>query len=536
MRRVPDPIDGASVAAWLAALVAAIGAALSVRFGTFVPWGTDAGGYVEAAYRWADGRLAEPSPLALWASWVVADGAIGMPLGFRPGLPAGTDVSEYPAGLPLLMAAALRLAGDAGPYLVAPFCCGLLVWCTFDLARRLGGPWGGLLAAVLAAASPLTLVMAVQPMSDVPATALWLLALAMALRTGVGAAAACGAAASLAMLVRPNLAPFAIIVGLLVLLTHTRPPAGARGAWAPVVVAAAAMTAGPLLVMWTSQVLYGSPFESSYWGGWNWMFSTSYIAKNLGLAPGFLVALHSPLAFAGLLTPLLVWRPSRLTAGLEPRRVAVTCVLIGLMNYLLYLTYLPYDDPHFLRFQMPAVMCLFVLLAGLSAWLWRRLRAWGRPLAPLALIPAVVVLLYPRGLLLYPLTFQGPQTRVVLMGRYLATVLPAEAVVLTHLHGGAMAHYTNRPVVRLDRLPADALDRTVADLVAHGHEPVLLVGEEDEIPALRARFPSSPLVRLDWAPRARALSTGGFAYFRIADQARYAAGERWPVDVLRPPG
>ncbi len=520
----------------LVGLLAAIGSALAVRFSTFAPWGTDAGGYVEAAYRWADGRLLEPSPLALWAPWVWADGAVAVPLGFRPGLPSGTDVSEYPAGLPLLMAAALRLAGEAGPYLVSPLCFGVLIWCAFGLARRLGGAWCGLIAATLTTTSPLTFGMAVQPMSDVPSTALWLVALEMAFRPGVGPAVACGAAVTGAVLVRPNLAPIAALVGLIVLLTQTRSPDGARRPWVPVGVAAATMLTGPLILMWTQQVLYGHPLASSYWGGWDWMFSTNYIEKNLRLSPGFLVGLHSPVAFAGLLTPMLVWWRPNEGGSRDSSRVAFACVGVAVFNFALYLTYLPYDDPHFLRFQMLAVVCLFVLLAGLSTWLWRALRPHGGILAPLALVPAVVVLLYPRTLLLYPLTFQAPQTRVVLMGKYLQAELPQNAVILTHLHGGAMAHYTNRPVVRLDRVVSDGLDRVVSDLVVHGYEPVLLLGEEDEIPALPSRFPASPLVRLDWSPRARALSVGGLALYYVTDRERYLAGTRWPVDILRPPG
>jgi len=313
-------------------------------------------------------------------------------------------------------------------------------------------------------------------------------------------------------------------------MTNVRATAVVRARWAPVVVAVVAMTTGPLLVMWTQYLLYGGLFAPSYRSAWDWMFSTSYIPRNLELAPGFLTALHSRVAFAGLLTPLLVGiGPGRRDATDEQRRIAIACLAVAVINFLLYLPYYPYEDPHSIRFQMPAVVCLFVLLAGLSAWLWRRLRAWTPALAALALVPAAVVLLSPRALLLYPLSFQQSHTRVALMGHYLQAVVPANAVILAYLQSGPMAHYTNLPVVRLDQLPADALDRVVADLVAHGYEPVLLLGEDDDVPDLATRFPSSPLARLDWPARARAVSNGGFAYFRVADRALYAAGARWPV-------
>jgi 4-amino-4-deoxy-L-arabinose transferase-like glycosyltransferase len=85
------------------------------------------------------------------------------------GLPGGI-VPTYPPGLPLVMAAAQRLAGEGAVHAVVPLQGGVAVWLTFLLGRRLGGARAGLAAALLLASSPVFLAAAVRPMSDLPAT------------------------------------------------------------------------------------------------------------------------------------------------------------------------------------------------------------------------------------------------------------------------------------------------------------------------------------------------------------------------------
>ena len=83
------------------------------------------------------------------------------------------------------------------PFLIVPACAALMVWCTFLLGRRLDDDVTGAASAVLLACSPIFLYQAVQPMSDVPAAALWLAAL-VALRARIAAGrdrGSCGVAA-----------------------------------------------------------------------------------------------------------------------------------------------------------------------------------------------------------------------------------------------------------------------------------------------------------------------------------------------------
>ena len=105
-------------------------------------------------------------------------------------------------------------------FAVVPVLGALTVWLTFVLGRRLGDEASGAAAAMLMAASPAFLYQVVQPMSDVPATALWAAALVALthpqLIESVWRAALAGMATGAAILIRPNLVPIAGVAALVV--------------------------------------------------------------------------------------------------------------------------------------------------------------------------------------------------------------------------------------------------------------------------------------------------------------------------------
>ena len=74
----------------------------------------------------------------------------------------------------------------------------------------------------------------------------------------------------------------------------------------------------------------------------------------------------------------------------------------------------------------------------------------------------------------------------------------------------------------------------MASLERYGAHPVLVVDEELEEAAFKAGFKESPIAALDWPARAEFITTGRIRYFVVSDLARYLAGERWVIDVLRP--
>lgn len=517
MFRTP-PADRFAVLA--AIVIAGLVAAYGIRCNFYVAGGTDSSGYVSAATRWQTGELYRPAPLHLWAAWPNAV-ASASPVAYRPALTAGTDIQIYPLGLPVVFAAAAIAGGSLAPFLVAPLFAALLTGCAFLLGRMAGGSVAGLVAATLVAVTPVTLLHTVDAMSDVPAAALWLLAWRLSLGATRGGAAAAGAAAAAAILIRPNLAPLAIVPGVLTLLgadSRLGQPRTWRIAHAGVFGLVAA--SGALVVAWSQAVLYGGPFTPGY-VEWDTFFRRAHVMPNLALYPRLLTDLHTPLVLVGLIAPL--WCRSRVTWS----ALAMLAGTVGI-----YLPYLSLDGWPFLRFLLPGLAALFVLTATVVAvaaeWLWRRAR-W---LTPIALVPVALVIWQAAPERRHALNEWQPQTRVRLMGHYLDEVLPVNAAVLSFTHSGAVRHYTDRQVVRLDLLEPSTLDRVVDDLQRHGYVPVFVLDEALEGEAFRARFAASRYGRLDWPPRATFTAVTRIWYFVAADQARAAAGDRWVTDAV----
>ena len=494
-----------------AILIAATVAAIGVRSNFFVAGGTDSSGYLSAAERWRSGELFAPAPLHWWATWPSA-AASASPVAYRPSPSPGTDLSVYPLGLPVFFAAAQSIGGSLAPFVVAPLFAALLTWCAFLLAARHAGAAAGLLAAVLIASSPVTLLHTVDAMSDVPAAGCFALAWVMSMRRGSGSALAAGAAVSAMAMIRPNLAPLAVVPGVLVLIT-----AGWRGMW----LFAATACVGPLLVVWTQWVLYGGPFVPGY-VEWQGFFRVAHVAPNLELYPRLIMNLHTPLLLLGVLGVLV-----------KPSPVGWSAFGVLVLNLAIYLPYLSLDDWPFLRFLLPGLTALFMLFSALVVGIGEWLATRSRWLAPLALVPIVIVLSAGSPQRRYALNEWTAQTRVRLMGHYLREVLPQNAAVLSFTHSGAVRHYTSRQVVRLDLLDPATLDRVVDDLRRYGYHPVFVLDEAIEGEAFRARFPQSRFGRLDWPPRATFSTVTRIHYFDAADLERFGAGERWTSDVLK---
>jgi 4-amino-4-deoxy-L-arabinose transferase-like glycosyltransferase len=98
-------------------------------------------------------------------------------------------------------------------FLVLPLCGATLVMATYGLGRRLGSANLGVIAAWLVATSPVVLAYMIQPMSDVPASAVWALAFYLLFGRQVGSAIGAGFVAGIATLIHPNHVPSAVVMG-----------------------------------------------------------------------------------------------------------------------------------------------------------------------------------------------------------------------------------------------------------------------------------------------------------------------------------
>ena len=272
----------------VAAMTWTLGA--GIGFGTFASGGSDSYGYVGQARLFLQGRLTDTVPLRAEYTWPNVEATL-TPLGFTVGKPPGVIAPKYPPGLPLLFAP-LAAFSERAIYLLVPVFGALLVWITFRLGAAFGDPLAGACAAVLLSASPTFLYQVVQPMSDVPAAACWLGALVLALRATSSSAACAGAITSLAILIRPNLAPLAALIAAAAIVSGDRPRTGRALAFA------AALAPGLVLLGWIQNVRYGSPTGSGYGTvsdafSWKYPLAGAFVRDRLPATAFVLAAQHS---------------------------------------------------------------------------------------------------------------------------------------------------------------------------------------------------------------------------------------------------
>jgi hypothetical protein len=516
----------------LALLFAGLAFAAGVRYNGFAALYTDVSGYVSAGERWRSGEIQKPVAFQFQPVWPNHE-TMGSPLAYRPGAIKGTDVVEYPLGIPVFIAAATSVAGELGAHLVSPLSAALLAWCLFGLGRALAGPWAGAMAALLISASPVTVRHTMYVSSDVPCTAFWALAWLMSLSPGAGAAAAAGSAVAAAVMIRPNTAALALVVGLVVLV------GGAAGRieprawqWRRAAVFAVISAIGPALVLWSNALFFGGPFEAGYKGAEEF-FKWEHVAPNLRLYPSWLVEVHSGWAFAGLAAiPMAMAKGARTVDGRRSIVVAISALGIVLINLAVIVPYLVFNQWSYLRFVLPAIAALFLLFSAALVWFAREAGRIWRPLAVAALVPPALVITTGVPEVRAAVATQQTTRAVLLMGHYLREALPRDAVVLSFMHSGAAAHYARRPIVRLDIVQPD-LDTVITNLEAHGYHPLLLLDEVIESPHMARIFPHSSFNRLDWPPRATFMSFGRIWLMDPADRRAHQAGRTYPSDALR---
>jgi hypothetical protein len=367
----------------------------------------------------------------------------------------------------------------------------------------------------------------VQPMSDVPAAALWTLSLALALGVSrveadqgeparsphveVGRAVAAGLVAGAAIMVRPNLAPLAVFPALLA--WPSRPAA---------VAAIGGVLPGLAAVAWLQAAMFGSPLRSGY-GELGSLFAVDHIVPNLLRYPAWLATAHTPVLAAAVLAPLAAW---------PGRRRRETWLLLGFALAIVaaYLAYAVFDDWWYARFLLPALPVSIVLMVSTLRLAVRRL-----PVAA----GAAVVLLIALGLGGYWLAraadlsvfrLKTLERKYTELGRYASSSLPANAVVLAAQPTGSIRFYAGLPTLSWDAIDPAWLDRVLDELRRRGYTPYLAI-ESFEVDAFRAHFRDrSAVASLDWPARA---SIGRvITVYDPADRARYLAGEQIPSERI----
>jgi 4-amino-4-deoxy-L-arabinose transferase-like glycosyltransferase len=457
----------------LALVAAASALAAGIVFGTFAVGGADSSGYAAQARLFGHGRLTDTILLESTFDWPDAAATL-TPLGFTAGTTAGVIAPLYPPGLPLLLSPLVTFG--SAMFLVVPLFGALLVWCTYRLGASIADPHTGAVAAVLIAASPTFLYQVVQPLSDVPAAACWLAAVLAAMRATAAGAAASGAICSLAILIRPNLAPLAAIVAIATIVSA---PAGRiRRALS----FAALVVPGLLVLGWIQQARYGSPFASGY-GTLSDAFSIDNILPNLSRYPRWLTDTHTPLIWLTLAAPVWIVR------GARRRSVAWIALALAAATWLAYLPYAYFhpNEWHYTRFLLLAIAIMLIFASAIGASVLRLVPQSWRIAAAAALVIGLAVGLLHAAASHGAFTIRNQEQRYPRAGAFVRDRLPASAFVIAAQHSGSIRYYAGRPILRWDVLAPDRLDDVVAKLRARGFEPYL-VADTEEVNLFRNRF------------------------------------------------
>jgi hypothetical protein len=353
----------------------------------------------------------------------------------------------------------------------------LTVWLTFLLGRHLAGPVAGLIAGATLLSSPPFLIQLVSPMSDVPVTAWWLLASVLAMRRTVPTLVASGAAAALAVVTRPNLAPLGLLVAVLAGAgTDTRDRLRALAAWAPTALV------GPVATAVIHAHLYGSPFASGY-GDLGVLYAGAHVWPNVQRYASWLWTNQTPFIAAGVCAVPLLLRRGRP----DDARLAAWALCFALTVVCSYLWYLPFEEPTFLRFLLPAYPMLLTTAAA-TVVLIASTRPRVQPLAAAA-IAAVIWTGWGQADPAFSAAREVERFRIA--GEWTRT-LPPDAIVISNMHSGSVRYYGDRLTLRSEWVSADQYDDMMAFLTQQ-HRPTYAVFDREELPHFTRWFAGSDL-------------------------------------------
>ncbi|MFI5178168.1 MAG: glycosyltransferase family 39 protein [Vicinamibacterales bacterium] len=486
MTAMTAPRAAAGAAAVLAIAVLYAG----VHWGSTVAGGADSYGYVSEAGLWRQRHLtiqediirASPWPLAIdtWA-----------PLGYRAAVDRrDAIVPLYSPGLPILMALAQSIVGFCGAFFVVPLSGALTMWVTYHLGQRVfGDPATSLAATILTATSPVFLYQLMNPMTDVPVTAAWALALVLTVSERPFAA---GLAAGVAMLIRPNTVPLALPLLAWSAATGER---AAATAFSRVARMAVGLAPAAIAVAAINASLYGGPLLSGY-GTLGDLYSRGHVTTNVRQFVAWIAETQTPVvALAALYFAAPSWFPA---ARIRYPRALLGATLA--ISAALYLFYQPFDAWWYLRFLLPMWPVLMLLTSAALVALARRLV----PRAAVGVVLMSVGLLAAYGvrsaIARQAFDIGRAERRTIDLARFVSSHTDADAVMISLQHSGTLRLYAGRLTLRYDQLDPVWLDRAVAFLQANGRHPYVVL-EGSEVEPFRQRFGSSNRVgRLDWRP------------------------------------
>jgi hypothetical protein len=471
--------------------VAVVATVVAGLFHTFSATGADASGYLSYAQLLREGHLTRSEPLATLANWPDGPAALA-PLGWRSiGSDAAseraTQVPTYAVGLPLLLAPLLAIGDDAAA-LAIPATLGIALVAIGGIAFRMAGPTAAILATVWLATSPVGLMQSIQVMSDVPVTAAWLVCWWCTMtRRPLWA----GLAAALATLIRPNLAPLAVLPAAYLLRQHRSPavPVAATMRFVvPVMLAA-------LAVAYLQWLYFGSPFRSGY-GTAAEIYDAANVAINLRRYSSWTLQTHGPWLFAAPLALVVL------------RRELVWLLSFAALVVCAYLVYAVFESWTYLRFVLPALAVAMIAVSTLVAALLGRLPVPARVVATAVCVLGMAASNAAVARDLGVFGYAHRQARGRLVGEQLAAFLPVNAVIVSGEQSGTMRYYTARSILRWDLIEATAMPQALERLRLNGYQ-VWVVLDDWEEEAFRKKLPALAAASLDYEPAVESAAGAG---------------------------
>ena len=458
--------------AWMAAVVLlGYGAFLGAYF-TPVAGGSDSSGYLNAAQLLAHGKLTAPQ--RDFSGLTASSATQFQPLGFIAEPARARLVPTYPLGLPAHLALAGTLFGwTAGPLLVGVGATLAAMILCYAVARELALPWTLAAAgAVMFGAFPVTLFIAIQPLSDVLATS-WTLAAILATlraRRSLAWAFATGIALSIAVFVRPT--NVLLIPALAVLLS--------RG-WRPLVLATLGGIPGALALLALNAHLYGSPWRMGY----------GSIFEAFGADYFWPTTFHFAKWLAVLLPAVVLLLPFAALRVVRSRLRELLGLALWFFVPVIFYTY--YEISHevwwCLRFILPAVPALILAaMLGLNALIVSRPRLLTSTAAILAAWSVAISVYWTAHF--HTLLSKTYEQAYAELGHWAQDHLPANTVLLTNNDSGALYYYTPFPVLRWDQMSAEEFSRHAAQLTRAGRPLHLIVTTDEEAHVLTERAPA----------------------------------------------
>jgi hypothetical protein len=458
------------------------------------------------AQAFADGTLQPTSELAVAAPWPNAPRTLA-PGGFIPS-PVRPDAASpvCAPGFSLLLAVFHVIGGRDAIFVVTPLAGALLVYLTFVLGRAFAGSVVGLAAAITIAMTPVFVFQLVQPMNDVTAAVIWLGIVVLATEREPRMVPL-GALTGLALLIRPNLAPAAIVIAVWCLVFGWRR------------VAVFAVAAAPFLIglLWLNAALYGHPLQSGY-GSVGELFSPAHVTTNVENYGRALIETQLGWPLIGVAALLVAPRERRRHVGLGLALVAAIAAV--------YLVYRPLPEWWYLRFLLPALPIMTVFALAAVAWATRR---------PLVAIPIALVLvayMANTSAMRDALDLSRLERRFRTAATVAAQRLSPHAVFLTVWESGSVRYHGGRDAVLWDSLDSAALPEAIQWLAERGQDVYIMI-EDWEEPQFRERFGGQHAVgQLDWPPRFEIERR--VKIYRPADREAFVRGENIPTEYVRP--